>query len=581
MYDIVIVHGPCDDEILPHTVAHIRKYVQDFRKIFIISHDTEMDLFLEEVFNGCVVMSENVFPFSIDDIDRIINTPKRNGWYFQQLIKLYISLVIPEVLDDYVIVDSDTLFLREIRFKSGPRYMLNMADECHDPYFHHMKRVHPSFRKMVNLSGIAHHMIFNRQIISEMIALVENHHNSKPFWEVYLSQVAPDHRAGSGASEYELYFNYMLQFHKKRIIPRKLRFENTWLSVEKVLTEWKDDEDGGPYYASLHAWMVNRQPRPKVKNTEGDFVLVYIGYLREFVYECIQQIKLWNPCSTIHLCINRNDHNKPYVENIKNIKNINIAYIEDLEKTSHHDHFVQNYTDMSMNGFWRYTMERFFVIEECMRKLKLRNVFHLEIDNMVYFKVEELLSACKTLDKILIPSDSEMRYIAGTCFINDADSLSVLNRYFAESCINNNEMHSIMNFTKISGEVDTWPVLPSGDNSRVIYENRRHNVHDIQRISKHSDLFAGVFDAAAVGQYFGGIDPIHQGSNSDGFVNTDSIFGVNRIDFKWHKIEGLQRLYMRVNETWHAVYNLHIHNKNLKRWLSDLPEMTKHLPNIL
>jgi hypothetical protein len=43
----------------------------------------------------------------------------------------------------------------------------------------------------------------------------------------------------------------------------------------------------------------------------------------------------------------------------------------------------------------------------------------------------------------------------------------------------------------------------------------------------------------------------------------------------------LQRLNMRVNEHWFPIYNIHVHNKNLKRWLSDIPEMTKHLPNIL
>jgi CMP-N-acetylneuraminic acid synthetase len=70
-----------------------------------------------------------------------------------------------------------------------------------------------------------------------------------------------------------------------------------------------------------------------------------------------------------------------------------------------------------------------------MRKYNLRNIFHLEIDNLVYFKVEELLEKCKCINKILITSDSERRYIAGTCFINNPDSLSVLNKFFTENCI--------------------------------------------------------------------------------------------------------------------------------------------------
>ena len=239
---------------------------------------------------------------------------------------------------------------------------------------------------------------------------------------------------------------------------------------------------------------------------------------------------------------------------------------------------------MSMGGFWRYTMERFFVVEEAMRRLNLKNIFHLEIDNMIYFKVDEILEKCKSIDKILIPSDSERRYIAGTCFINNPDSLNVLNRYFTEHCVNKDEMHSIMSFTKIHTEVDTWPVLPPGDNTILIYEDRRHCVDDIKRISKYAELFEGkIADAAALGQQIFGIDKIHNVNNTDGFVNKDSIFDVSRLWFKWVKEDGkLQRLYMSLDkEQFYPIINLHIHSKELKRCLSDMPEMTKHLPNIL
>ena len=260
--DIVIVHGPSDDEILPYTISQIRKYVKDFRNIYIITHDADIDLFDEEVFKGCKVIDEKTFPFKIQDVDKFIQTPKRNGWYLQQLLKLYASLVIEDMLDDYLVVDADTLFLKDISFKSSGKYLFNMGDEYHIPYFEHMKRLHPSFEKMVKLSGISHHMIFNRMILSEMMMLVERHHNFTPFWEVFLREVVPEQRHGSGASEYEMYFNYMLKNHKDKIIPRKLRFENTGLPVDVILNNYQNLPDG-PYYASLHGWIVNRQPRAK------------------------------------------------------------------------------------------------------------------------------------------------------------------------------------------------------------------------------------------------------------------------------------------------------------------------------
>jgi hypothetical protein len=315
---------------------------------------------------------------------------------------------------------------------------------------------------------------------------------------------------------------------------------------------------------------------------EGSFVLVYLGVLRDYAYECVKQIRLWNPTSNVYLCINNNEQNKPFLELIKEF-NVDVVYVEDLQMTEDHKTFIQRYTNMSINGLWRYSMERFFILEETMKKYNLRNVFHLEIDNLIYFKVDELLEKCKSIDKILITSDSERRYIAGTCFVNNPDTLSKLNKFFTEKCINKDEMHSIFDFARNNKEVDCWPVLPYGDNTRIIYEDRRHLVNDIQRISKNFDSFKSVGDAACIGQYFFGIDKfIHNPNNTDGFINKDTIFSVDRLWFKWEKVNGLQRLNMSVDkDNWYPVTNIHVHNKTLSRGMSDISEMTKHLPNIV
>ena len=147
-YDIVIVHGPNDDEILPYCVEHIKKNVKHFRNIYIISFDASSDVFEEQQLKDCIVYDESVFPFSKADVNTINKTPKRDGWYLQQLLKLYVSFVIKDMLDDYVVIDSDVLFLKPIEFKSGNKYLFNMSDENHIPYFEHMKRLHPSFEKI-------------------------------------------------------------------------------------------------------------------------------------------------------------------------------------------------------------------------------------------------------------------------------------------------------------------------------------------------------------------------------------------------------------------------------------------------
>ena len=324
-------------------------------------------------------------------------------------------------------------------------------------------------------------------------------------------------------------------------------------------------------------------------SNEGAFILVYIGHLRPFTYDCVAQIKLWNPSSDIYMCISNNDHNKEYIKHLQDQYNVKVQYIEELETTKHHALFHHTYTNLSMNGFWKYTMERFFIVEECMKKYQLQNCFHLEIDNLIYFHVQELLPACKQLDKIMMTNDSPTRFIAGTCFINNVDCLSILNNFFATQSNNTNEMEAIMNFFKSSENtnkniLDCWPILPEGDITSVIFDKNKQFHVDIKRVNEHANTFKSIGDAAANGQYFGGIDPIHNLSNTDGLISPDCIFDVSKVWYKWVKepTNHLFRLYLSIDkEVFVPITNLHIHSKNLKRWISNLPEMPKHLSNIL
>jgi hypothetical protein len=115
-----------------------------------------------------------------------------------------------------------------------------------------MLRLHPLFKKQINKSGIAHHMIFNRKIVKEMIKMVEYYHKRK-FWVVFIS-VVDEHKnhnindAESGASEYELYFNYMLKYHKDKMLIRKLN----WSNKSRDYDLNNDEYD----YVSLCAWIV-------------------------------------------------------------------------------------------------------------------------------------------------------------------------------------------------------------------------------------------------------------------------------------------------------------------------------------
>ena len=143
--------------------------------------------------------------------------------------------MIQGILDNYLIIDADVFFLKPMIFMDKENPIFSVGDEFHEPYFEHMSLLHSSFDRIYNKSGICHHMLFNKKYINEIFNIVEEYHN-KPFWEVFILSIKEHLKYNnmfyeSGASEYELYFNYVVKNHREDIIIRNLNWTNTKASL--------------------------------------------------------------------------------------------------------------------------------------------------------------------------------------------------------------------------------------------------------------------------------------------------------------------------------------------------------------
>ena len=216
-FDIVTPIGPKDVEHLENQIEYTKRNVVGYRNIYIVPHDPGIEL------DGCITIPESLFPFSIEDVIHYHGKQRRNGWYLQQLLKLYVGFLVPEMLDRYLVVDSDTYFLRPTNFIHDGKPLFNPGTRCQNPDFVHMRKMHPSLEKLYDLSGISHHMMFEQKYIKELFDLVENYHK-KEFWKVFLEKV--EHPNWQGASEYEIYFHYMLNNHRQDIKIRFLNWKN-------------------------------------------------------------------------------------------------------------------------------------------------------------------------------------------------------------------------------------------------------------------------------------------------------------------------------------------------------------------
>lgn len=239
LFDIVIPVGPKDIDQIKYQIEFTKKNVIGYRNIYLI-------MAKPEVIEGCITILENTFPFNLESVASIHGKSDRNGWYLQQILKLYAGLVIPNILSKYLIIDADTYFLKPTFFLENGVSLYNTSSENIPFYFIHMKKLHPSFIKIKEESGISHHMMMETKYVKEIIALVES--QGKLFWQVFLESVEPKNRIFSGASEYELYFNYMLKNHPDNIRIRNLRMGGDTRNPLENLQEFTQKYD----YVSWH-----------------------------------------------------------------------------------------------------------------------------------------------------------------------------------------------------------------------------------------------------------------------------------------------------------------------------------------
>lgn len=234
MFDIVIPVGPNDINIINDQITYTKKNIIGYRNIYLISYDKNLYI------NGCITIAEDIFPFNIENVKKCHGTNKWNNWYLQQLLKLYAGKVIPDILDTYLVIDCDTFFLKPTTFIEDGKCLYCYGHEYHKEYFFHMKNLHESLEKIDNnKSGICHHMIFETKYINQLFTLVEEKHNDL-FYNIFLKSVEKKYILHAGASEYEIYFNYMLKYHNDKIKLRNL----SWRNATKIYKNYD--------YVSLH-----------------------------------------------------------------------------------------------------------------------------------------------------------------------------------------------------------------------------------------------------------------------------------------------------------------------------------------
>lgn len=277
-------------------------------------------------------------------------------------------------------------------------------------------------------------------------------------------------------------------------------------------------------------------------------ILVCIGNFQEYILDNIKNLQLYgNNQIDIITDIKFFDYFKNEKVNL-----INSADLDDLNFNTN-SKIDRNFR----NGFWHLCSLRLFYLFSYIKKNNFTNIIHIENDVMCYVNLDTIKEKF-TQTKVYATFDCEKRVIPGIIYIPNYQAFEPIIQNY--NCYQND----MANLAMFSEEI----ILPL-----PIFI-----AHKNYKCTKLFDKFNCIFDAAAIGQYLGGVDPKNISGDTRGFINETSDIKYNNVIFYWIiNDKGLYEPNIFINNQYIQIINLHIHSKNLKKFMGDNPKETKYI----
>ena len=219
------------------------------------------------------------------------------------------------------------------------------------------------------------------------------------------------------------------------------------------------------------------------------------------------------------------------------------------------------------DAFWIKTTERFFVLEQFMRKFSYESIFHAELDNLV-FNIS-LLGANLDLvgSGLFCPRDSIARGIASLIYVNNIDALVELSQEAVNS--SNAGLNDMELFGKLLQSSKYYFGLPT----EAAFNTESSGYWNYVK----PDISYGIFDSAAIGQFLFGIDPKNiKGPLYNGFENENKGYDLWRLKYSIDIEKGIASITNKDTSESKNLYNIHVHSKLFHQLID-----SDHLKSIL
>jgi hypothetical protein len=275
-----------------------------------------------------------------------------------------------------------------------------------------------------------------------------------------------------------------------------------------------------------------------------------------FLKDSLQQLRLFNPDITVYFLTDTQHLTNP----IFALHNILV-----VDKQKYISEDIQTFEVLYGRGkddFWTITTTRLMYIANFIQEQNLHDVYHLENDVLLYTDIKNINPLFTKLYKnMAITVGGPDKCMTGFLFIKRPSALRDMVGFFIK-LLKSNTIHNIrkqygmdmvneMTLIRVYSRdhpnlLEFLPILPFGD------------------FAENFSAFNSIFDPASWGQYVGGTTDGVPGAKPD-----DHYIGVllrQNLDYTvvWHK--GIP--YFKYDGHEVKINNLHIHSKNLYKYLS-------------
>ena len=313
----------------------------------------------------------------------------------------------------------------------------------------------------------------------------------------------------------------------------------------------------------------NRKTRKRKTKKGGNsstipFVFVHLGeeFFPEWIEYAFKQCRLWNPDNTIYFLCSK--------VHLPKFDNTLVTYIDvnSINKTEHHKQYdVDVPLDNGFrNGFYRYTTERIFVLEDFSIQYKINEFIHLENDHMVFFSANDLQDIFRnSVNGLSAPVANRNEICFGILYSNNINILSNLTKYllFEKSGSEKNNGDMMYGLKFFRNNINDTAYLPS-----IPIINDNLSDEDKKLVSQNIDKYKGVFDQTQYGVWLSGEDtrnPTAIGPYKQ--TKITDIITADKFTYELHKeSNNLQRYHMLHKEKNIdlPIYVMHVHSKKLQ-----------------